>query len=581
MPFGENFVGVDETTSTSEKSVEHVESVKEREQREKQERKDKEIQKQAIIDGDRESDESVAKFEQEHPDIFSLDQSQTDINANLMNEQKEYRTVKSDVKDSLHNSTASKEQIDSFIQDFGTLFFEYNNRLGIPDLSKEIKVDDQILTQLIPDNPPLLEQVKNSLNGRETVTAKELLATCIFQELIFRKEEAVSQKIAIIHEPTIESEETQTELRAKQHKILVELGIRRKEDFQDNEEIPALGIDDFRSLNEILSNLDSQSDREEFIDRFITEISQTMGKGEEAYSKEVSIIMEGIKGLDTLKLTFTSLQEDDRVVEVISDSGELNIEVFSQYYSTASETVSNQYAVSDSAFKLKPVLTDESEDTTNLESHQLSLEEARNDPVISDIARINPVITEHFLTPNSQVTIKPTEDGNIIEFQLDSKNSDHGLVLAINGETRQSQIFIADNPVMETDSTEQNILYRDLNSASANHLLFNQLNFPRNCFAPDQVDRTATEEKNDPYQFVKTILGEKDFPDTAILNLTPSLVKKIKNILVVALGEEIMDNPTPNDMQRLFVKHEWLDSHGRIKPSINDQLALIYQESKR
>ena len=109
-------------------------------------------------------------------------------------------------------------------------------------LSQGIEKADSTFKSLIPESTALRRKIQESLENQELVTAKEVMATCIFQGIIWQRNPEINQNIQSPHQPQ-ESEELQNE---QTNEILIELGIRQKS--ESTEEISAINIEDLKNL---------------------------------------------------------------------------------------------------------------------------------------------------------------------------------------------------------------------------------------------------------------------------------------------------------------------------------------------
>ena len=76
-----------------------------------------------------------------------------------------------------------------------------------------------------------------------------------------------------------------------------------------------------------------------------------------------------------------------------------------------------------------------------------------------------------------------------------------------------------------------------------------------------------------------TALGERDFPENAVLDPNPHLANTIKHVFTLVLGEDF-ETARGSDVAKLFEGKGWLTSNGQLKSEINKKLGKVYELSK-
>ncbi len=465
------------------------------------------------------------------------------------------------------------EQIDDFAGDFFELYQKYKIALAYPDLTQNIAVSDELLHRLIPQNQTLRQAVAESLKGKEEVSVKELLATCIFQEIIGKKTDQINERLASLGS-------TETEPKDRNEKLqtaLENLGIRTPTDSPK-----PLAVAELLKLNQQLRAIPKSEVRQVLLNQFVKEVSAAVGMKTDDFSTRLHFEMRQVQGVETLKTTFVTLQADGKLAKVMNDDGSLNSEVFQHYFLAASETVVEDFKIFESTIepseskpktpepnKLKPLYG------------EIQLAEIEHNPVLSRLAKVNPLIADLFFKDGHISTIPLPNDHIGYEFRIDDQAREYNLILRLDPTTGKAAIFVDDVLAMPTPVTHEIELRRNLNTAVANRVVLHDLKLPRSCFMPDSVDEKELEGLNDPLQLLTEILPENEFPQDTVLNLNGETVGRLRETLELKLGEEYRHAANAAEVGRLLEKQGWLDEKGQLQLSANRELQVTYAQIKR
>ena len=491
-------------------------------------------------------------------------------NSRIFSTQNDYAVTAQQVESRLKGNIDRKESIEDLTIDVYDLYQKFKFRLGAPNLDDQITVSDEILTRLAPDNAQLQKIIKESL--KPTSDVREVLVVSIFETIIWNENQEINKQASVLFDGEIDEDQPQ-----RKEKIIGVLNnFNLRENHEDQSE--SLTANDLISLNARLNTIDDPQEREELLDSFVGSLSEASGLSVEEVHTRIAYLTGRIQGVETLRLTFDNLKTEGRATALLRDDGRFDEELFTEYYSQASESVRSDYQAFDEIL-IKKLPKETKELTPQVEPQpeliELTSVEALSHPIISALAKRNPFIAEDFLNDSSTIRFTKTPEGEpAIELVYDKGNVEHGVSVKFEEKTGRAAVLIGGKEVMDTSVTDPYELRRNLNAASANHLLFEQLKIPASVFPDEKVDSKGLEGRNDPAQLIQMALG---LPEGKVINGNKDMIGDLDRLFTLTLGDDYSEAPTAGIVEEVLERSNWLDAHGKLRTDVNKFLGTSHE----